>query len=309
MTGTVDYSWSHPPGGYGAITDAGYVGAERYLGNDGRCITTNEVDGLLAVGAGIGLIWETTADRSATGGYWGGYDDGQAANHYADALAAPGHIPIRYATDFHAAQWQIDGPIFDYYAGVRDAGGRPPRVYGGAPVIDMTVYRLGYGPGWQAAAASWSNYELSPNAALLQEVAQIWGGGADTNVVLCPDNEIDWLWGRSGGDWFDMATEEDLRRVVTDVCNDILARMYTGQRAVAAAGDGRSFEVVRDPNATDPEEALLRRYIPRPAQTKLLRYIDGIAEADWTGDSRQITDPEMVEEFNRLPIIGMATAE
>lgn len=302
MTGTVDYSWSHPPGGCGSITAAGYIGAERYLGNDGRCLTAGERDELLAAGAGIGLIWESAADRSATAGYWGGYDDGQAANRYSDNLAAPGHIPIRYATDFHAAQWQIDGPCTDYYSGVRDAGGRPPRVYGGAPVIDRMCAALGYGPGWQAAAASWSNYELSPNACLLQEVEQIWNGCADTNIVLCDDAEIDWLWGRSEGDWFAMATEEDLRRVVTDVCNDILARMYTGQRAVAAAGDGRVFELVRDAISGD----LVRRYIPRPAQIKLLRYVDGLAEADWTGDARQITDAEMIAEFNQLPIVSGA---
>lgn len=98
-----------------------------------------------------------------------------------------------------------------------------------------------------------------------------------------------------------MATEEDLRRVVTDVVNDTLSRMYTGQRAVAAAGDGRVFELVRDPVSGE----LVRRYIPRPAQIKLLRYVDGLAEADWTGDARQITDPEMVDEFNQLPTVGI----
>lgn len=304
MTGTVDYSWSYP--GAGTIAGAGYIGAERYLGDDGRCLTGWERDELAGAGVGIGLIFESAADRSLDG-YWAGHNDATDANDWANDLGAPAWVPIRYATDFHANQAQIDGPITDYYRGANDYGGRPVAVYGGAPVIDRMAAVLGLRSGWQAAAASWSNYVLSPNAVLLQEVEQIWGGAADTNIVLCPDDDIDWLWGRSEGDWFSMATEDDLRRVVNECLNSKLAEFYTGQRAVAAKGDGRVFEVLRDPTHTGGGEgALVRRYIPRPAQTKLLRYIDGLAEAGFDGDVRTITDPEMLDEFNALPIIGLA---
>jgi len=179
VTSTVDYSYTYV--GADQIAAGGYIGAERYLGYDGRCLTAGERDELLAQGLGIGLIWETAADRSLDG-YWAGWNDAEAANAYADGLGAP-VVSIWYATDFHASQAQIEGPIHEYYTGVRDSGGRQPRVYGGAPVIDHCVTHIaGYGPGWQAAAASWSNYQLSPNACLLQEVQQIWGGAADTNV-------------------------------------------------------------------------------------------------------------------------------
>lgn len=295
MTSTVDYSYTYV--GAATIAGGGYVGAERYLGYDGRCLTAGERDELLAHGVGIGLIWETAADRSLDG-YWAGWNDAEQANAYADGLGAP-IVSIWYATDFHASQAQIEGPIHEYYAGVRDCGGRQPRVYGGAPVIDHCVTHIaGYGPGWQAAAASWSNYQLSPHACLLQEVEQIWGGAADTNVVLCPDNEIDWLWGRSGGDWFDMATEEDLRRVVEDVVNDVLGRMYTGSRAITIPDDPGVYEL-----AFDAAGRRVRRLIPSWDEINALRYVDAVAEADWTGSTRPVTDPAQVAAIRALPVV------
>lgn len=296
MTKTVDYSYSYV--GAETIARDGYIGAERYLGHDGRCLTVWERDELLGEGLGIGLIFESSADRSLTGGYWGGYDDATWANRCADEVGAA-WVTIRYATDFHALPDQIAGPIQSYYEGVHDAGGRPPTVYGGAPVIDRMCQHLGFGKGWQAAAASWSNYVLSPNAVLLQEVEQVWNNAADTNIVLCADNEIDWLWGRSSeGDWFDMATEDDLRRVVREEFNTMAASLYTGQRACVGGSDARKMEVIRQPGTGE----LVRRVLPAD-QIKLLRYIDGLAEADWTGDARAITDPEMVATWDRLPVV------
>jgi len=103
----------------------------------------------------------------------------------------------------------------------------------------------------------------------------------------------------AGGDM--PLSPEDLgqiRDVVTDVVNDALALMYTGQRAVSDPEDPRGFEVLR---AGDGK--LVRRYIPHPDQVRLLRYIDGMAEADWTGDFRPITDPGMLEQFRALPVV------
>jgi hypothetical protein len=290
MTSTVDYSYSYV--GAGTIAGAGYVGAERYLGTDGRCLSGWERDELLGAGLGIGLIWELTADRCLDG-YWAGWNDAVAANGYADGLGAP-LVSIWYACDFHAQPDQIHGPIFDYYRGVADVGGRRPRVYGGAPVIEHMCAHLGYGPGWQAAAASWSDYRLSPNACLLQEVVQIWGGAADTNVVLCPDNEIDWLWGRSGGDWFDMATEEDLRRIVNECLNSKLAEFYTGPRLLRVPPDTRVFELVM----VDGERH--KRHIETQDEGDALQWVDAIAGG--TGDApRDVTDPDFVAVLKGLP--------
>jgi len=302
-TQDVDYSWSYV--GAQTIAQAGYVGAERYLGYDGRCITHRERDELLAWGLGIGLIWETAADRSLDG-YWAGYNDAATANAYADDLGAPRDVSIWYATDFGASSGQIAGPIKDYYLGAQDgtrdiASYRTPRVYGGAPVIEFMRWNLGYPMGWQSGAASWSDYRLSPEACLLQLVEQIWSGAADVNNILIADSEVTWLWGWGSpgtGDWFDMATEEDLRNIVHDVVNKALASFYTGQRAVHVDGDPAVYEVLRD-----GEGRLVKRHITSPDEIALLRYIDGLAEPDWTGDARLIQDQAQVNVFKRLPVV------
>jgi hypothetical protein len=305
VTGTVDYSYSYV--GADTIAGAGFVGAERYLGTDGRCLTTWERDELLGAGLGIGLIWETAADRSLDG-YWAGWNDAIAANDYADRLGAPG-VSIWFATDFHAQPGQIDGPITEYYRGARDVSRRPVRVYGGAPVIDRMAAVLGLGAGWQAAAASWSNYQLSPNACLLQEVQQIWGGAADTNVVLCPDHEIDWLWGRSGGDWLDMASDDDVRRIVREEINSALALFYTGSRPITIPDDPGVYELT-----FDAEGRRVRRLIPSWDEINAFRYVDAMAEADFLGQTRHVTDPAQVAAIRALPVVhpvgvGTASAE
>jgi hypothetical protein len=296
MTSTVDYSYSYV--GAGTIAGAGYVGAERYLGNDGRCLAAWERDELLAHGLGIGLIWETAADRSLDG-YWAGWNDAVAANSYADQLGAP-VVSIWYATDFHASADQIAGPITDYYSGADDYGGRPVRVYGGAPVIDRMYSDLGLGRGWQAAAASWSNYVLSPNACLLQEVQQIWGGAADTNIVLCPDSDIDWLWGREG-DWFSMATEQDLRNVVSDEFNKKAAMLYEGSRLLRIPPDHRVFELVWH------NKQRYKRHVPTADECEGLQWVDAVAGSP--GDqARDITEPRYVAVFEALPWLEDADA-
>jgi murein DD-endopeptidase MepM/ murein hydrolase activator NlpD len=106
----------------------------------------------------------------------------------------------------------------------------------------------------------------------------------------------------------DMAlTPEDIdtiRDVVNDVFNEKAASLYTGQRALSTAAGGM-YELVRvDHELGDNCDTLARRHIPRPAQVRLLRYADALAEADATGDARMIHDPEMAAEFESLPIIG-----
>jgi murein DD-endopeptidase MepM/ murein hydrolase activator NlpD len=100
-------------------------------------------------------------------------------------------------------------------------------------------------------------------------------------------------------------TPDDLnkiRDIVVDVVNDVLATMYTGQRAVVDPDDPRIFEVVRADDGQGGTR-LVRRYIGHPDEIRLLRYIDGLAEADWTGDARKITDPGMLERFRALPVV------
>lgn len=294
-TEIVDYSYSRP--GAAAICQYGAVGAMRYLGNDSRCIFAAERDELLNAGLGIGLIWETSADR-VLGGAPAGQQDAGLANNYANTLQAPSWCPIYYATDFHAQGGQITGPICDYYRAARDYGGREVRVYGGAPVIDHMHDHLGLQAGWQAAAASWSEYRMSPHSAMHQQVAYVLDNTSDTNFVLCGDDSIDWLWGYEGGI---PVTEDELRQIVKAECtaaiNDALGRMYTGSRPVYIDGDPAVYEIGWS------QGQRVRRYVPSPSEIHLLQFVDQMTGAP--GDSpRKITDPDQVTAFQALPVVS-----
>lgn len=304
---TVDYSYGRP--GASAIKDYRAAGAMRYLGNDGRCIYPAERDELLGAGLGIGLIWETSARRPVDG-YQAGVDDAHRANSEADELGAPGGTRIYYAVDFQPSTSELNGPVSDYFGGVVAVGGRPARAYGCASVMQRLCGDLGLFPdSWQCAAWSYPgtapgtpiydggyNLVLSPYAHMLQNIGYVLNDTSDHNSMVTSD--VSWMWGLEGtGDWFDMATKDELRQVVNDCLNEKLAQYYTGQRAVSVPGDGRIYEVLRD-----GEGQLVRRYLPSPAQINMLRYIDGLSEPDAFGDPRIITDPDMVEAFNALPV-------
>ncbi len=296
MTEVVDYSYSRPSPA--DIVAGGYIGAMRYLGRDARCITRSERDALLAAGLGIGLCWETTADRVLGGGPAGRIDAVQA-NDYANQLDAPGGLPIYYATDFHASASQIAGPIADYYRAARDVGGRPVRVYGGAPVIDYMQQHLGLPAGWEAAATSWSEYRHSAHAVMLQRVGYVLHNSSDTNTVLCSDDNIDWLWGYEGGDI--PVTPEELRAIINQECtnaiNAALTMVYTGPRAVMVPDDPAVYEF------TWKNGKRMRRHITTPDEVCMLQYADQVAGV--AGDMpRMITDPGHVEAFKRLPLVG-----
>lgn len=95
-----------------------------------------------------------------------------------------------------------------------------------------------------------------------------------------------------------MATEEDLRRIVEDVVNDVLGRMYTGSRAITIPDDPGVYEL-----AFDAAGRRVRRLIPSWDEINALRYVDAVAEADWLGSTRPVTDPAQVAAIRALPVV------
>lgn len=198
----VDYSWSKP--GAGAISYNGYLGAMRYLGSDQRCITKSERDELLNAGLGIGLIWETTANRPM-GGQAAGLQDGQQATYWADQLGAPDTLPIFAAVDFEPSDVQIAGPITDYFNAFKLASYRPVRPYGTYRVIEHLTKNVGISTtGWQCAAwsywgsgtgGSYDGYRLSDRACMFQRVGYVLANTCDENIVFVND----FLWTARGG--------------------------------------------------------------------------------------------------------------
>jgi hypothetical protein len=184
MTLYIDYAWTHPNAQ--AIYDAGYRGVMRYLSHDtrGKDLSIAEAAALHKAGLGIGLVWETTADR-ARAGEAAGKSDAAEANAKADALGFPTSCPIFYAVDYDAVVNDITG----YFIGIGNVTGRPVGVYGSYYVVKaMMAAYANYG--WQTMA--WSGGQKLSTAHLFQNLNHTWpiagvaNSAWDENVLLNP---------------------------------------------------------------------------------------------------------------------------
>jgi hypothetical protein len=216
----VDYSYGRPSPS--SIANSGYVGALRYLGHDGRCLTRGEADGLLAAGLGIGLIYEEAAS-ACLGGWNTGVQHANNANRYADEVGAP-DVPIFYAVDFQPTPDQLYGPIVEYFRGAMSVGGRPVLAYGCAMVMQCLCGDVVFPDSWQCAAWSYPgtapgtpindggwNLVLSPYASILQCIGYVLGDTSDHNNLITADRSF--MWGLEGtgdemtdDDWNHMAS-------------------------------------------------------------------------------------------------------
>ncbi len=174
MTTFVDYAWWTPTPTQ--LTAMGFSGVMRYISHDGsKDITAQEIANLRGAGFDIGIVYESTANRS-TEGFGAGHDDAVFANAQLDALGYPSTCLVTYAVDFDAQPSQVQ-PYFD---GVAAARLRPSAPYGSFAVVDGVHYPAPYG--WQTAA--WSGGKVSKRAGLLQNG---FHNTYDSNQVLVPD--------------------------------------------------------------------------------------------------------------------------
>lgn len=193
MPAVVDYSVARPAPL--TILANGYLGAMRYLGTDSRCLTQPELIALHTAGLAVGLIWETSADRAASG-YQGGKYDAQTANGLADALGAPEWLPIFMAVDFEPTAAQLNGSVSDYFRVAQSESRRPVRPYGSYAVQEHLCGALGLFPcGWQCVA--WSYGQRSRFACLYQRLGYVLGNTSDHNDVLMDPQQFLWStkWG------------------------------------------------------------------------------------------------------------------
>lgn len=176
-----DYAWQHPSPA--AVRAAGYVGVMRYLSHDpSKDITAAEATVLHAEQLGIGLVFETTANRAGEGTA-AGLADRKEAEPRAAALGYPRNCPVFYAVDYDAAPQTI----LPYFRGVH-GGGYPVGVYGSARVVAAVIGAGLATFGWQTEA--WSGTTIVGVAHLYQRVkptrhiAGATSGSYDENVVL-----------------------------------------------------------------------------------------------------------------------------
>ena len=181
MTLLIDYSAARPTPA--TIKAAGYSGVMRYLSTDpGKNLQPAERDALLAEGLSIGLVWETTAARSADG-FAAGAADAKAAEEQAAALGLPAGLPIFYAVDFDADPAAVKG----YFDGVHSVATRPVGIYGSLRVVDTALTGGWATYAWQSCA--WSGGVVSQRAHLYQRLRATVPNpisGTDENIVLRP---------------------------------------------------------------------------------------------------------------------------
>lgn len=168
-----DYSLARPSPA--AIKAAGYVAVWRYLSPNpnAKNLSVSEANALHAAGLGIGLIWETFADR-ALSGEAGGTADGTAAVAQAKALGAASGCPLlANLGDFKATLAQIPA-IQAYYHAFRRVPGFAYQAGGYATrfIIDQLVAHAATGLWWQNAMddAGVPGSVVSPNAGVYQRV-------------------------------------------------------------------------------------------------------------------------------------------
>lgn len=114
----VDYSTGRP--GAAAIRAAGYVGAVRRIGDPGQAqsATRDELDDFTAVGLGLALVHDRSAD-DWRGGYPAGHAAATVARTHASAIGFPGDRPIYLSvhgdvttpTDFAAVRDYLRGAV------------------------------------------------------------------------------------------------------------------------------------------------------------------------------------------------------
>jgi hypothetical protein len=219
----LDYSWARPSPQ--SCKDFPAIGVMRYVGpgNGGRDITRAEMESLWSVGLGVGLVWESTANRALSGYNGGTYDAGQAAK-YADQLGWPRQLPIYYACDCDVSTADARGVVLDYFRGCT-VGPFPARAYGEADVLDATAQSLGFRHGWQPAASSWSDGRTSANASMLQRWPYVMNDQCDNNTVTCSQSDIDWLWYGGEVTGGDEMTDDDWNQMRVMLNNMIVGKM------------------------------------------------------------------------------------
>lgn len=160
----VDYSFARPGGA--ALAAAGKTFAMRYIAsNDGKAVTTKEMDDLHANGLSVGFVFEMGASR-ALSDRPGGIIDGKRVLAALTALGIPVDRPVYFAVDFNAAPSQFD-TIDSYLVGAASTlGSARVGVYGQAKLMDHCAGAKSAAWFWQTYA--WSGGVVSKNTHVLQ---------------------------------------------------------------------------------------------------------------------------------------------
>ncbi|HEY2831424.1 MAG TPA: DUF1906 domain-containing protein [Sporichthyaceae bacterium] len=199
VTQGVDYSAGYTAAVPAALIAHGYAFVMRYLSHPGnpKNISSVELTALHAAGLGVGIVFETTAER-ALHGEAGGKQDAQDAREQLAALGLT-RAAVYFAVDFDPTAHQLD-TVLHYIRGAAGVLGKERTgVYGGIAVIDKCAAADACTFFWQTSA--WSHGKISPAAHLYQHIYDetIVGVQVDINDLLHPDAGITWPTGKPTG--------------------------------------------------------------------------------------------------------------
>ena len=171
----VDYAWGTPP--FDEFVKQGFSFAMRYISLDPKKdLTSEELTELWRRGIGVGLVFETTANR-ALNGYNAGVQDGELSLKRCNDLGLP-TSPVYFAVDFDATDAQKP-TIVSYLAGAASVLGKARvGVYGDYYVVDYVYKNKGASWFWQTYA--WSGGLEHPQAHILQ-----WKNGETVGGLSC----------------------------------------------------------------------------------------------------------------------------
>lgn len=190
-----DYSFARPS--HQEMKAAGIVGVLRYLApqdapDAGKILSIPEKDALLADGFDIALNWEWYSGRCLDG-FNAGVSDGRQAVAEAKALGYPAGKEIYFSHDTGV----FNQSVIEYFRGVNASLGKDYQTggYGGIFAIQQLHAAGVITKGWQTTA--WSGGQKDPWAVIYQDGTQLFGGGADEDIVSSTDIGS-WLDGPGG---------------------------------------------------------------------------------------------------------------
>lgn len=175
-------AYSTRPADLTAIARAGYKGIIAYADEE---FDSAKVATLSAAKLGILLVYESSAAR-ALQGYAAGVIDGQRSRNRAAAVGYPLYnCPIFAAVDVNVSPWQ-HADLLQYFRGFKDGGVPIVGAYAESAAAEFLLANDAISYVWVPGAMSWSDWNVTETAHVLQLVGSphIGGIAIDENLIL-----------------------------------------------------------------------------------------------------------------------------
>jgi hypothetical protein len=166
-----------------ALREQGYDFVVRYYShNAAKNLSLGEARALSAAGLLIGAVWETAGTHASFFNRAQGVADGGAAFRMAQVtIGQPSGSAIYFAVDYDATGADIDGPVSDYFAGVKmafaaAADGLSPYavgVYGSGLCCDTLIDKQLATLGWLSQSSGFAGSKAYAEGARYNLIQQL----------------------------------------------------------------------------------------------------------------------------------------